>query len=370
MSVGTHWFELATEEIGGLHRQSPRSAALAVDLLGATSSTVVQSVSNAGKTSDGISLAVETLARGLTAPSAIGVAPDGRIFIAERTGTIVVWKGGRINRAPALILDDAARNGDLGLIGMAVHPDFAVNRLVFVAYAARDSQGGFVNRVVRFREVDDTFGQAVVILEDRVRVAPTHSARIRFGPDRILYVAFPAGSRDAAESFASYEGKILRINEDGTTPRDNQPATPIISLAAVVGGFDWQPTSGRLWLGGRDWQGPDYVKPLSLGIARGLSMDSLIDPSGVAFYGNSQTVRVANDLFVGSLAGQHLLRIHFSRSDVTRIESTERLLNRQYGRISDVVAAPDGALYICTSNAGAAFATAGDDRLLRLTFVK
>jgi glucose/arabinose dehydrogenase len=370
MSVGSHRLELASEEIGGQQRQSARSPSLSVNLAGARSSTAARGVSRAGTTHDGIQLVVETLAGALTAPSALAATPDGRIFIAERAGDILVWKDGQILRAPALELGDVAQTGDLGLIGMAVPPDFSANGLVFVAYTARDSQGSFVNRVVRFREVGNIFGQAAVILEDRVRDAPLRAPRIRVGPGHVVYVAFAASDRATAESFSSYAGKILRINEDGTTPRDNQGSTPIISSGeAIVGGFDWQPATGRLWSAERDWQGRDFVRDLSFGIARGPSLDSQVDPSGVAFYRHSQIGGFANDLFIGSLAGRHVQRIHFSRSDAGHIESTERLLDGQYGRISDVVAGPDGALYICTSNAGAAFATPDDDRLLRLTSV-
>jgi glucose/arabinose dehydrogenase len=370
MSVGAHRLELAAEEISGLQRQSARSAALSVNLLAAKLSTAAGGVAPAGTTSDGVQLVVETLASSLTAPSALAATPDGRIFIAERSGNILVWKGGQILSAPALELGDVAQTGDVGLIGMALHPDFSTNGVVFLAYTARDSQGSLVNRVVRFRDVGGIFGQAAVILEDRVRdAAPLHPPRIRFGPDRVLYVAFPASDRQTAESFTSYEGKILRINEDGTTPRDNQPSTPIISSDVAVGGFDWQPDSGRLWLAGHDWQGSDYVKAFSLGIARGTIFDSPIDPSGAAFYGDGRIGGFANNLFIGALAGSHVLRVRFSRTDPTRIEGTERLLDEQYGRVSDVVVGPDGALYICTSNAGAGLATAANDRLLRLTSV-
>jgi aldose sugar dehydrogenase len=369
MSVGAHRLELAAEETGGLQRQSARSAALSVNLIAAKPSTAAPRVSRVGTTYDGIQLVVETLASALTAPSALGATPDGRIFIAERSGRILVWKGGQILRAPALELGDVAQTGDLGLIGMAVHPDFSANGLVFLAYTARDSEGGFVNRIVRVRDVGNIFGQAAVILEDRVRVAPPHPPRIRFGPDRILYVAFPASDRQTAESFATYEGKILRINEDGTTPRDNQPSTPIISSGVAVGGFDWQPGSGRLWLAGRNEQGADYLQAFSAGIASGTIFDSPIDPSGAAFYGQSQIGGFANNLFIGSLAGSHVLRVRFSGADPTRIERVDRLMDGQYGRISDVVVGPDGALYICTSNAGSTLATADDDRLLRLTSV-
>jgi glucose/arabinose dehydrogenase len=87
----------------------------------------------------------------------------------------------------------------------------------------------------------------------------------------------------------------------------------------------------------------------------------------VTFYGSRLIRGFADNMFIGALAGMHVRRVRFSRIDPGHIEGTERLLDGQYGRISSVVAGPDGALYICTSNAGTAFATADGDRLLRLS---
>jgi glucose/arabinose dehydrogenase len=368
--------ELATEDIYGL--RSANSAAVYVNVLVAKKTAMAVrgasrpgTTSDAGTTSDGIRLTVETLAIGLVAPSALAATADGRVFIAERAGNILVWEGGHVLSPPALELSDVALTSDVGLVALALDPDFPTNGRVFVAYTARDREDGFVNRVVRLRNVNNIFGQSAVILEDRVPVAPLHPPRIRVGPDRALYVAFPANDRSTAESFASYTGKILRINEDGTTPRDNPGATPIISSGeAVMGGLAWQPATGRLWLAGRDWEGQDFVRDFLFGIARSRTLDSSVNPSGMAFYSHSRIDGFANDLFVGALAGQHLRRVRFSRADPSHIESTERLLDRQYGRISDIIAGPDGALYMSTSNAGTTSAAADDDRLLRLTSAK
>jgi glucose/arabinose dehydrogenase len=367
MSVGLHQLEIAAEEIDGEKRLGPKSPALQLNVVASKTSSVARQVFQAASTYDGIQLVVETLATGLTAPSALAAAPDGRVFAATRDGRIVAWQNGQIRATPAFALDDVAQTSDVGLIGMALDSEFSSNGRVFVAYTARDRYGGFVNRILRLRDVDSVFGEAVVILEDRLPSAPVRSPRIRVGPDHTLYVAFPASDRSTAESFASYAGKILRLNQDGTTPRDNQASTPVISSGEMTtGGFDWQPATGRLWLAGRDWQERDFIRDFLLGPGSAATFDSPVDPSGVAFYTSSRISGFANDIFIGALTGRHLRRVHFSKADPRRIEITEKLLDGQFGRISDVVAAPDGALYLCTNNAGTDAAVPDDDRLLRL----
>jgi glucose/arabinose dehydrogenase len=372
MSVGLHSLQLAAQETGGAQRTSPLSAAIQLNVTVATSgkaSTIVYASAPGGVTTyDGLPLAVETLATGLLAPSAVVAAPDGRVFIAGRDGRILVWQNGKLLTAPALQLNDVAQTSDVGLIGMSLDPGFASNGLVFVAYAARDQRGGFLHRVLRLRDANSVFGQALEILEEQAVFAPLHPPRIRVAADHTVYITLPADDQSTAQNYGSYLGKMIRINEDGTTPQSNQPASPIIATGqAVVGGFDWQPATGRLWLTGLDWQGRDFLLDFLLGPSAASTFESPVDPSGAAFYTQKRITGFVNDLFIAALNGRHLRRVHFSRSDPRKIEVTEHLFDGQFGRISDVAIGSDGALYLATSNRGTTSAATGDDRLLRVT---
>jgi glucose/arabinose dehydrogenase len=372
MTVGLHSLILAAQQTSGAQLIGPQSAAIQLNVVmstvTSTALTVVPQVPIAVTTFDGLRLVVRTLATGLNAPSAIVAAPDGRVFIADRDGTILVWQHGKILSAPALLLSDAAQTSDVGLIGMALDPAFGSNGLVFVAYTARDRRGGFVHRILRLRDTNSVFGQALTILEEPALFTPLHPPRIRVAVDHTVYITLPADDRPTAESYGSYLGKLLRINQDGSTPHSNEPPSPVISSGqAVVGGFDWQPVTGRLWLTGRDWQRRDFLLDLLLGPRAASTFESQVDPSGAAFYAQQRIAGFANDLFIAALNGRHLRRVHFNRSDPKRINVTEHLFDGVFGRISDVAVAPDGALYLSTSNAGTTSATAGDDRLLRVT---
>jgi len=372
MTVGLHSLTLAAQETGGAQLIGDQSAAiqLSVGTFTATSivSTIVPRVPVTVTTFDGLPLVAQTLVTGLKAPSAIVAAPDGRVFIAGRDGKILVWQRGKILSSPALLLRDVAQTSDVGLIGMSLDPAFASNGLVFVAYSARDQHGRFVHRVIRLRETNGVFGQALTILEEAALFTPRHPPRIRVAADHTIYIALPADDQPTAESYGSYLGKLLRINQDGTTPQSNQPPSPVISSGqAVVGGFDWQPLSGRLWLAGRDWQGRDFLLDLLLGPRAASTFESPVDPSGAVFYPQQRIAGFANDLFIAALNGRHLRRVHFNRSDPKQIAVTEHLFDGVFGRISDVAVAPDGSLYLSTSNAGTNSAVAGDDRVLRVT---
>jgi len=368
MTVGLRRLELAAQEIDGAQRIGARSVALQLNVVASKSSTAASELARPITTYDGIQLVVNTLATGLPAPSSLAVAPDGRVFIAGRDGNIVVWQNGKVLAAPALQLRDVAQRSDVGLISLSLDAEFPSNGLVFVAYAAGDASGGFAYRVLRLRDANGVWGQAAAILEERTPSAPLHSPRVRVAADHTVYVTLPANDQSTAESYASYAGKMIRITANGTTPRDNPGATPVVlSGQAVAGGFDWHPATGHLWLAGHDWSGRDFIMDFVQGPRSAATFESPVDPSGATFYAQRRIAGFVNDLFIGALNGRHLRRVHFSQSDPNRIEITEHLFDGQFGRISDVAVGPDGALYFCTSNAGTTSAAAGDDRLVRVT---
>jgi len=367
LQTGLHKLELTATGNGV---ESPRSSPIYVTLAAAAATKAIPGVVT---TVDGTRRAIDIVETGLDAPSALAMTGDGRIFIAQSSGIVSVWRGGRVLAAPALVLRDSQRLAGIGLIGMTLDPQFEKNGRVYVAYVARRADGSLVNRIMRFRELGDVFGEAVVLLEDDIAALAPQPARIRFGPDQKLYAAFPAADWPTVDSYSSYAGKILRLNDDGTTPRDNPRTSPIVSMGhAATGGLGWQPGSGRLWLAEHDRQGRDVLGFLSPAFQDSMAtaFDSIVGASGTAFYSATAFAAFANDMFIAGAAGQQLRRVHFSPADTTRIASSERLLEGQFGRFSDVIVGADGSLYLCTSNKGLSSAAPDDDRLLRLSAAK
>ena len=337
-------------------------------------------------TADGVRFTVETLVTNLEIPWSLAFAPDGRLFITERPGRVRILDLGARTSELALTLDDVYTQGEAGLLGLALDPQFSENRLVYLYQSARLAAGGAVNRVVRYREVGSRLAERVVLL-DNIPAAPIHDGgRLRFGPDGLLYITTgDAASVDLAQDLASTAGKILRINRDGTTPRDNPFGSPIYSYGhRNPQGLDWHPATGDLWASEHGNIGNDEVNVIEGGANYGwpliegsLAMAGMrtpitfyspaIAPSGASFYRGERFPRFANDFFIGTLRGAHLLRLTVDSSASRRIVSQERLLEGRFGRIRDVVTGPDGYLYFCTNNRdGRGSPTSTDDRVVRL----
>jgi aldose sugar dehydrogenase len=320
-------------------------------------------------TRDGVRLLTEVLATGLTAPSDFALAGDGRVFVAERDGRIVSFdrEGGR--REIALALDDVDTSGGGGLLSIALHPDFDRTRVVFLVYTTLDRAGARTFELARYREAGGRLGERVVLL-DGIPASQSAASSIRFGPDRMLYAAFDDGGEPgAAESLGSFNGKILRMTAEGALPDDN----PLPSLVYSIGhsaprGFDWQPGAGSMWTVGQTPGARDEVSRVRPGAAPDarwlLSRDVQPGAAGAAFYGADAIAAFTGNLFVAASEGAHLLRLVFDASERHRLSARERLVVGRFGRIQQVVAARDGALYFCTNNARDR--GAGSDMIVRV----
>ena len=337
-------------------------------------------------TADGVRFTAETVVANLEIPWSMAFAPDGRLFMTERPGRVRILDLTARTSELALTLDDVYTQGEAGLLGLALDPQYSENRLVYLYQSARLAGGGTVNRIVRYREAGARLAERVVLL-DNIPAAPFHDGgRMRFGPDGLLYITTgDASSATLAQDLASTAGKILRINRDGTTPRDNPSGSPIYSYGhRNPQGLDWHPATGDLWASEHGNIGNDEVNVIDAGanygwprIEGGGAMPGMrspvtfynpaIAPSGASFYRGDRFPRFANNLFIGTLRGMHLLRLVVDSSPQRRVVAQERLLDGRFGRIRDVVTGPDGYLYVCTNNRdGRGIPASEDDRILRL----
>ncbi|HEX2103694.1 MAG TPA: PQQ-dependent sugar dehydrogenase [Solirubrobacteraceae bacterium] len=316
--------------------------------------------------------AVRVIATGLQVPWGLAFLPGGDALVSERTT-------GRILRVPAAggpaqevmrVPGVDTNAGEGGLLGLAVSPTYAQDQLVYAYLTSAQD-----NRVVRFR-----LGDAAPhpILTGLDRNAIHDGGQIAFGPDRMLYVGTgDAGNSAVAQDPESLNGKILRLRPDGGVPPDNPfRGSPVWSVGhRNVQGLAWD-GDGRLWEtefgqdaadeinlirparnygwprveGAGDTAGGRYTNP------RVTWSPADASPSGAAVAGDA--------LYVGALRGQRLWRVPL---DGARTGEPQALLDGEYGRLRTVVRAPDGALWVTTSNRDGRGTPAGeDDRIIRV----
>jgi len=331
---------------------------------------------------------VETVAENLDIPWAIAHAPDGRIFVTERTGTLRVIEDGILQNSPLLSLDVGGAEG--GLLGLALDPNFEQNRYLYLYYTYSEFLSTY-NRVSRFTESENTVSDELVLIDKIPGSAIHDGGRIKFGPDGKLYITTGDAANPAlAQDLDSLAGKILRINPDGTIPDDNPfENSPVYSYGHRNSqGLDWDPSTQILVAtehgpsGDRgfardeiniivpgqnygwpeitgDEEDPRFVSPLFH------TGDVTWAPSGAAFYDGNKIPELKGKFLVANLRGTHL---HVFDLDTTqgKVLSEQSLFSGTFGRLRDVYV-NDGYIYLLTSNQdGRGSPRENDDRILKV----
>jgi glucose/arabinose dehydrogenase len=330
--------------------------------------------------------------RGLTRPWSLVWLPSGEMLVTERGGQLRIVRSGVLDPQPIAGLPEVRAQGLSGLFDVALHPQFATNRFVYLSYnkpiAERQSGLGVA------RGVFD--GKALTNVRDIFVTTDSSSvSRLAFGRDGKLYVSTfgNAGDGSGAQNPMSHAGKVLRLNDDGTVPPDNPFARregykpEIYTLGhRSTEGLIVHPVTGELWESEQGPNGGDEINILRPGAnygwplvstgrtyqgpwqSKGFSREGFEDPivywmpsiatSGLALYTGNKLPNWKNNAFVGGMRmGEipgtgHLERIRFN--DNWEELRREMLLVDLRQRIRDVRQGPDELLYLLTDeDAGA-----------------
>jgi aldose sugar dehydrogenase len=328
-------------------------------------------------------VAAETVAKGLEHPWALAFLPDGRILVTERPGRLrIVSKDGKLSQ-PLRGVPEVQAQGQGGLLDVALDPKFEENRLVYLSYA-EPGEGGAGTAVARGKLGEGALEGVTVIYRQQPKVDGNghFGSRLVFSKDGTLFITQGdrQGYREQAQDLDSGIGKLVRINPDGSIPKDN----PFVGKSGTrpeiysVGHRSMQaaalhPETGQLWTvehgarGGDELNHPEagknYGWPVitygrdysGASIGEGTAKDGLeqpvyywdpvIAPSGAVWYTGDKYPGWKGSLFVGSMQPGALVRLTVENGKVT---SEERYLGSLGNRIRDVQQGPDGLLYVVT----------------------
>ena len=337
-----------------------------------------------------VAVKVEEVANGLEVPWGLAFLSNGDVLVTERPGRVRLIRSGALLPTPVVSVNVSSQ-AESGLLGIALHPDFATNRFFYV-YETVDVGGSPANRVERFKLAADglTAASDKVVFEGASAATYHDGGRIKFGPDGMLYVGVgDAREPDRAQNKASPNGKLLRLTADGAIPADNPTSGNPAFLLGVrnTQGFDWlddktlvvsdHGPSGDTSRSGHDelniaragdnlgWP-TIYSCETSAGfVTPRLTFNEAAPPGGLAVYRGDGIPEWKGSVLMGILGSTHLHRVVLDAAN--KVASHEVYFNGTLGRIREVIVSPSGELFITTSNCdGRGNCPATKDRVLKI----
>jgi glucose/arabinose dehydrogenase len=350
---------------------------------------------------------VEVVARNIETPWAIAFLPDGRLLITERPGRLRIVEKGKLLPEAVKGTPKVWEKQDGGLFDVEVHPQYAQNGWIYLSYSetlpgyvppatppdqpppaappqAGRGRGGppdppTMTVIVRGKiNKNNEWTDEQLIFRAKPDVYSSTNAHYgsRFIFDKQNHLFYTLGEKNdpsKAQDLTTPLGKIHRVNDDGSAPKDNpfvgkDNAVPTIWSYGHRNpqGLAWDPVSGKLWESEHGPQGGDEVNIIEPGHNYGWGVITMgtdrrvteqthegmeqpivyytptIAPSGMVFYTGSRYPGWTNNLFMSALGGQQLRRLEISGDKVTH---QEQVFN-QFGRVHDVIIGPDGYLYV------------------------
>jgi glucose/arabinose dehydrogenase len=352
---------------------------------------------------------IEIVTRGIETPWGLAFLPDGRLLVTERPGRLRIVEKGKLLPESVKGLPKVWEKQDGGMFDVEVHPQYARNGWIYLSYsetvpgytappaapapatppAAAPAQGGrgrggppdppSMTVIVRGKiNGNNEWTEQQILFRAASDVYSSTNAHYgsRFIFDREGHLFYSLGEKNEmshAQDLASPLGKIHRVNDDGSVPKDN----PFVNRPGAVPtiwsyghrnpqGLSWDPVTGKLWESEHGPQGGDEINVIepgrnygwgviTSGVQAGITkraqegMESpivnytpSIGPSGIVFYTGTRYPGWKNNLFVSGLVGQQLRRLEVGSGTV----SHQEVIFNQYGRVHDVVQGPDGYLYV------------------------
>ncbi|MAX24880.1 MAG: glucose sorbosone dehydrogenase [Phycisphaeraceae bacterium] len=339
-------------------------------------------------------LKVEQWVAGLKIPWAICFLDPTTMLITERPGGLRLVKNGILDTRPIANTPEVWHNGQGGMLDVNVDPDYPRNKWIYLSYSHKlEDQNLAMTRVVRGKIVDHQWTDQQVLFEAPhdlyKRTRHHYGSRIVFPPDGYLYFSIgERGYQNDAQDITKPNGKIHRINRDGSIPDDNPFVNEPNAIKSIYTfgnrnpqGLSVHPVTGRVWESEHGPRGGDELNLIQKGANYGwpevtfginyngtpitpfTTMKGMVDPiihwtpsiavCGIEFYNGDLFTKWKNHLLVTALAFQEVRIVKIEGEKVT----DQEVIIKRMGRVRDAAVGPDGAIYIATN---------GPDRILRL----
>jgi PQQ-dependent dehydrogenase (s-GDH family) len=322
------------------------------------------------------------LTQNLQHPWEILWGPDNFIWMTERGGRIsrVNPSGGAVTTV--FTIPDVVSQGEGGLLGMALHPQFTANPFVYVVYNYNNN--GYKEKIVRYSYNGATLALPTILL-DNIKASSIHNGcRLLIVDDKLFITTGDAADQSLPQDTSTLNGKILRLNLDGSIPADNpfpnnavwsfghRNAQGLVMANGNLFSSEHGPTSDdeiNIIEKGRNYGWPTvngYCN--SSGEQSFCSANNVKEPieawtptiavCGMDYYNADQILQWKNSLLVTTLKGSRLYQLKLNNTKTDIIESKEFFTNT-YGRLRDICIAPNGKVYISTSNGS-------DDKIIEI----
>lgn len=335
---------------------------------------------------------IEVFVKDLEVPWSIVFTSENRVLVNERPGRLRLIENGKLVTEPLKTFNEVSSRSEEGLMGLALDPDYNNNKYIYLSYAYKKGDDLTV-KVVRYKDNGNSIIEDKLII-DNLPAAQFHAGcRLKFGPDKKLYITTgDAGDRKFAQDLNKMNGKILRLNNDGSIPADNPFAnSPVWSYGhRNPQGIDWVPGTDIMWEtehGPSGFDGPgggDEVNVIVKGknygwpeVSHNESRERMVSPllvftpaeapaSGLVY--RSGNIAEFKDCFLfGCLKGEGIMVVKINPNDRTKALSFYKIAT-EFGRIRDITEGPDGNIYFSSSNKdGRGSPKDGDDKIYRIT---
>jgi glucose/arabinose dehydrogenase len=333
---------------------------------------------------------VTTVVEGLVQPWSIAFLPNGDMLVTERPGRLRIIRQGKLLPQAVEGVPPVLASGQGGLLEVAVHPNFASNRMLYLTYSKPLADKQATTALVRGRFENDRLTDVQQLFESVSKGRGHFGGKIAFDKNGYLFLTLgdrqvpPDGNLEAhpAQDLSNHHGKMIRLHDDGRVPEDNpfvkrDGARPEIWSYGHrnVQGIAIHPETGDVWTDEHGPQGGDELNRIQPGLnygwpvigfgvnyQTGLAIHSgthrqgmeqpvhiwvpSIGISGLMIYTGDRFPNWKGNLFVGGMVGQQLARLTMQGQRVTN----EETLVPQMGRIRDVRQSPDGYIYLVTED--------------------